>query len=98
MGISFHWLLETGNGRLHFKNFPAVRYTLITPATRPKTKKRKKNQGLVPSHRSSAHPAHAPMTTASTNDNPTVLRPPSVRMVSAIDFFGGGTLPVIALS
>src|SRR5215210_3861906 len=50
----------------------------------PKIRNRKKNQGLEPSHLSTVQPSHAPSRIARTNENPTVLMPPMVRIVSAV--------------
>ncbi len=64
-------------------------YTFMTPAARPRKKKISRNHGPVSSHPSRSQPSHAPMTIASTNENPTVLNAPIVRTVSGSEpFFG----------
>ena len=51
------------------------------PAASPRKKHNRNSHGDVPSQRSSMYPSAVPMTTATTNDNPTALSAPRLRSV-----------------
>src|SRR3954464_8500352 len=55
------------------------------PAATPIAKNRKNIQGAVPNALSRYQPRPAPIKIANTNDKPTVLSAPTVRIVSAIE-------------
>ena len=68
------------------------------PAARPIKKKIKKKAGSVLSHSSRSQPDQAPITTASTKENPTVLKIPTVKNVLAKDLFSFCNVEMVSLS